>query len=109
MVVSARPDGSVRLWDLNGAEPREQATLVAHRDHVIALGFTPDDMSFFSAARDGRVVWWDVESRKRLREWQFPHPVARAALAPDGRHLAIVVENGATYILRLIRPDGALK
>jgi WD40 repeat protein len=99
--VASRLDGGVRLWDLTGAEPREAAILVGHRDHVAALAFAPDDATFVSGGADGRVIWWDATTQRRLREWQFPHPVARTTLAPDGRHLAVAGDNGATYILRL--------
>jgi serine/threonine protein kinase len=106
-VAASRSDGSVRLWDLTGPQPREETTLAGHRDRVVALAFTPDDATFFSGGADGRVIWWDAVTHRRLREWQFPHPVAQAILAPDGGHIAIVVDNGATYILRLTPPEDA--
>ena len=50
---------------------------------------------------DGRLILWDAESGKRLKEWIFGEQIGGVALTTDGRHLAVGVNTGVIYILRL--------
>jgi WD40 repeat protein/tRNA A-37 threonylcarbamoyl transferase component Bud32 len=121
------------LWDLSGAEPRQQCNLFTeHLPVATALVFTPDGKTLVYAGSSGELILWDVVGHRNLQElgrnykdsggetvlwdavsrkhykqqhrWQLPGAVLSLALAPDGRHLATANSNGTAYLLRLAPP-----
>jgi WD40 repeat protein len=95
-------DHAVHLWDLEN--PQELALLPGHTNRVTGLAFSPAAAVLISTGADGRIVVWDVESKRSLQEWQLPGPVITVAVAPDGRSFATGNSNGTAYILRLNPP-----
>jgi WD40 repeat protein len=55
-LASAGYDGSVRLWPMQGGEPR---VLSGHRGKVYDVAFSPDGQTLASAGEDGTVRTWD--------------------------------------------------
>jgi WD40 repeat protein len=98
-------DGTVRLWDLGGADPRPRTFFRWHTGAVHAVAIAPDGQTLASAGADGRIILWDAASGARRREWQLPGGVIGVAFASDGRHLAAANANGTVYILRLAIPQ----
>ena len=45
------------------------------------------------------MILWDVDAVRPAQIWKFPDLGTWAALAPDGRHLA-VCHAGSVYIIR---------
>src|SRR5262249_54223985 len=64
-----------------------------------------DDQTVVSASANGQVFLWSAASGEVLRRWQMPASIARQALAPDGKHVALALANGSIEGLRL--PEGA--
>jgi serine/threonine protein kinase len=94
-------DGTLKLWDLSGPQPKQRSKLAGHDGQVVSALFLPEGKTLITASNDGRLIEWRVADGSKLRTWQFPASVHRAALAPDGRHLAVANDNGTVAILRL--------
>ncbi len=93
-------DGSVKQWD---AEAGGDAVALpgGHDAAVCFVGFLAGGKTLVSLSREGRLVVWDVEGQRKREDRRLTEPVYGAALAADGRHLAIGNSAGTVYILRL--------
>jgi WD40 repeat protein len=80
--------GAVTLWTATG-EPL--LTWPAHTDQVSALAFAPDSSTLVSAGQDGGLRVWSLALGEPVlrAEARDPGPVTAAAVAPDGRRLAL--------------------
>jgi WD40 repeat protein len=96
--------GGVLLWERGSKDPPSLLTTATPPQPVRGVAFAPDGQTLASCHDDGRVVLWDVATRKEKRSWQLPGKVSGVAFAPDGRHLATANANGTAYILRLAAP-----
>jgi WD40 repeat protein len=122
------------LWDLSGAEPREQCNfLTEHLPLASSLAFNPDGKTLVYAGSGGQLIFWDVVGHRNRQElgrdytdsagetvlWdalgkkhhkqrrmQLPGAALSLAFAPDGRHLVLGNANGTAYVLRLDTPAG---
>lgn len=92
-------DGRVRLWD--AATGRERSSFPGHEKEVCFVAFTADGKKLVSVGRDGRIIVRDSTSGNERQTLQVPLPIRAAALAGDGRHLAIGHVDGTVYLLRL--------
>ncbi|HUQ61990.1 BTAD domain-containing putative transcriptional regulator [Lentzea sp.] len=84
VVASAADDGTVRLWNLDGAD---LATLDGHADRVESVSFSPDGTRLAALTRDHTVTIWDVARRERLTSFSYTGSGASTDIAfqPDGR------------------------
>jgi WD40 repeat protein len=120
-----RPGGLVARADPPAAEkpdeapeqPPEKFALVldtgGHTGEVSALAFTPDGRELMSAAHDGTVRFWDLETGETSQVLRPPlRGIGNAALSPDGRLVAV---SGGTaggkewLILLLSRQDDRVR
>ncbi|MBX6313969.1 MAG: WD40 repeat domain-containing protein [Isosphaeraceae bacterium] len=83
------PLGEIKLWDLTGPRPREQAALIGHDYGIVALAFSPDGTTLASGGFDRAVKLWGVAAGQ---EWATLNGhegwVAAVAFSPDGSTLA---------------------
>jgi WD40 repeat protein len=94
----ARPDGTVRLWDV--AAGRELAVL-KHDHEVFCVAFSPDGKILAAASSSG-VILWDLPKRKRLATLKVDGAsVFSVAFTADGKTL---VSGGGSMM-----HDGQLK
>jgi WD40 repeat protein len=99
--VSEAPDATLRLWDL---ETKEERILTGHTDHILGLSFHPGGKLLATASRDGTVRLWDGSPPgKEVRSFDFRSsgPVYCVAFTPEGRYLAVGLQNGTIVILRV--------
>jgi WD40 repeat protein/serine/threonine protein kinase len=100
-IVTSSSDGVVRIWDAGGSgAPRE---LSGHQDTVLGVGFMPDGQRVLSESYDGTVRIWDAGGGAVPRVFGgFPGMLRGvAALAPDGKRLAILCGD-----LRIVDSEG---
>ena len=57
-VVSTNPDGTVTLWDVGSAAPRE--TLRGHWNSVQQPVFSPDGKTLYTVSHDGSAIAWGM-------------------------------------------------
>lgn len=83
-LVTASYDGSVRLWD--GSSGRELGALNVREGSPLVVGFTPDGIPVFLAARrDGAVVMTDARTGLELSQLEGPDsPIEFLQLSGDG-------------------------
>ncbi|MHC4847312.1 MAG: WD40 repeat domain-containing serine/threonine protein kinase [Planctomycetota bacterium] len=81
-VISFARDGTVKTWNLDGADPVQAAR--GHLDAIAALAYAPDGRWLASASRDGAVLVWDTTLRKQPTKLDAgAHPSALLFLKPD--------------------------
>jgi WD40 repeat protein/DNA-binding SARP family transcriptional activator len=98
-VVSTNFDGTVTVWDVGLATPRE--TLRGHSNTVEQPVFSPDGQTLYTVGHDGSVIAWDMTGERGLaRPFTFTHDRLSSIFAegweghpgefsPDGRRFAV--------------------
>ncbi len=102
ILAVAGKDGRTRLFD--AAKGRERGSWPGHEKEITFIAFSPDGKQLVTAGRDGRVVVRDLGGENSVRTLTVPMPIHAAALAADGRHLALGLLDGCIYI---VRPNSA--
>lgn len=112
LLAASIGNGLVRIYDEHGARV---ATLTADAWYATDVTFSPSGKHLVTGDRDGKVTFWDIESRSRI--WQFEassrtslevqvasHPAIRSLVfSPNGRYLLIVSEtaHGMVHLRRI--------
>jgi WD40 repeat protein/DNA-binding SARP family transcriptional activator len=95
-VVSTNLDGTVTLWDVGSATPRE--TLRGHTGSVQQPVFSPDGgETLYTVSHDGTAIAWDMTGERRLgRAFRFTHESSSETwgghpgrFSPDGHLIAV--------------------
>ena len=114
--MSTSLDGTVTLWDVESATPRE--TLRGHSNSVQQPVFSPDGETLYTVSHDGTAIAWDLSGDRGLgRPFTFTHDRAFSAagydghpgeFSPDGRLIAVgLKEQGiALWDARELTPVG---
>jgi WD40 repeat protein len=92
MIVAAQPDGWIRLWDREGAEPTERATFPAHKKRVTAGVFRRDGRTLISGGGDHLVRSWDTSAATPEEKLKPQGPIGGlggVTFSPDGTRLAV--------------------
>src|ERR1051326_7866215 len=99
--ATSSEDGQVSIHEKNG---QVKATYGVHKfeqGFVVALAFDPGDYERLFVASDQGLFAWEWKTKAKLRKLfgndpdpkgkqVFDSPVATLAIAPDGRHLALI-------------------
>jgi WD40 repeat protein len=94
-------DSTFRFWEVSASRLRTADTVKGSLGAVSLLTPSPDGKTLASYGPDGKVIVWDLATKRRLREWTMEELVGGLAFAPDSRHLAVTLATGVIYILRL--------
>lgn len=80
------------------------ATFDGHKGPLSSVSFTPDGKQLLSAGKDGKLILWDIQSRKQVWELSGGGSQLRAAaVSPDGRLTASGDDTGLLRIYDLSR------
>jgi WD40 repeat protein len=94
-------DGVIRLWDASAINPTVRAELTGLAGGARVV-LAPDAATLVGVNDGTRVLNWDLQSGKVLREWEVPGaPASGVALTPDGRYLARGTASGPIELYRV--------
>jgi WD40 repeat protein/serine/threonine protein kinase len=97
MLASASKDGTVKLWNVN-----RKAADVRTLDHTsIPLWFSPDGRLLLTKGSDGFMSYWDAGTGKQRRSippLQIDSERYFTTVSPDGKYLAMSVEDGLVFV-----------
>jgi WD40 repeat protein/class 3 adenylate cyclase len=115
-LVSTSFDGTVTLWDVESATPRD--TLRGHSNSVQQPVFSPDGGTLYTVSHDGTAIAWDLTGERGLgRPFTFTHDRTFSSggydghpgeFSPDGRLIAVGLkeEGVALWDARKLTPVG---
>jgi serine/threonine-protein kinase len=93
-------DQLVRLYSIGVKEFEKKAVLRGHLGVIRQVRFTPDGKELASVCDGGRVIFWNLETKEKSREWQLPR-VCSVAFTSDTRYLAAGTSEGIVDLYRL--------
>jgi cytochrome c len=99
-IASASWDRTVRIWPLDGGEPR---VLEGHQQNVNGVAFSPDGRALVSVSYDLTLRIWPLRDGGAPAILTLPTPLNAVALAPDGE----IVAGGADGKVYFVSPAGA--
>jgi WD40 repeat protein len=94
---------TVNLLDLTPSAPATRCEVKLgpnHQGHSVQLLFSPDGTRLVTV-RERTVAVWSVADGQKVTAIELPVAPQSAALAPDGRHLAVGNPSGTVWIIRL--------
>ncbi|GBD35670.1 hypothetical protein HRbin36_00784 [bacterium HR36] len=111
-LLSGGADGQIKLWNLGDgqvihdfADPevpaKPHAPAKAHADFVSHLRLSPDGKYLLSVGSSGWVKIWKLETRQVVHGQRLAQPCYAGAWSPDGKQLAITMQDGKILILYL--------
>src|SRR5438876_8092617 len=65
-----RPDGEVRLWDVETGE--EIRRFKGHDHEIKSLAVSADGKRMLTAGQDNRMILWDVDKGTEIRRTEAP-------------------------------------
>ena len=98
-LASASWDRTIRLWPLNGGEPR---VLEGHTQNVNGIAFTPDGHALISAGYDATVRIWPLPGPGSPAVITLPSPLNAVVVAQDGE----IIAAGADGKVFFLSPQG---
>ena len=105
MLASASWDHTIRLWPLNGGEPR---MLEGHRQNVNGVAFTPDGRAVVSAGYDATIRIWPLAVGAPVIA-TLETPLNALAVAPDGEIAAGGADGKVWFFSPAGEPRGSVE
>jgi WD40 repeat protein len=93
-------DAKLRQFDITSA-PRQLPAIKGSAGVVYTVTTSADGTLMATVGLDGKIILWDQNTLKRLREWTMSEVVYRVRFAPDSRHLAIHMGTGVILVVRV--------
>ncbi|WP_421656040.1 TIR domain-containing protein [Leptothermofonsia sp. ETS-13] len=102
-LATAGADGSVNLWQLNGALVK---AFPGHAGFVIGVRFSPDGKSLISAGFDNTIRLWQVNAGESALFDGHTHAINWISFSPDGETFAT---SGSDKTVKLWNRNGELQ
>jgi WD40 repeat protein len=109
LIASGSRDRVVRLWKSRPGEP--PVAEYRHDSEVWGAALSADGKTVASVGRDGVVVVWDWNSPRQRFSFRLPQAQGRGravAFSPDGKTLAVGMEDGKLWLCDVPRAPEAL-
>ena len=98
-LLYAKADHTIELWDL---EQRVRlVTMRGHTEKVNAVGFSGDERSVISCARDRTARVWNTDTGEQITAYTADHALRSLAAAPNDQVVALGDVSGRVHMLRL--------
>jgi serine/threonine-protein kinase len=94
-------DGTLAISRLTDAGPMKERLLGGESSVVPALSPLPDSSGVFIAHHSGALVLRRLGDGEVLGRWQLPGELRDLSVSSDGRHIAVPLDNGQVWVLRL--------
>src|SRR5262249_38709090 len=95
-IQNPKPETDLRGWEWRylwqQCQGDERSILGYHTNGATTVGILSDGKTVFSAGRDKCVRLWNLETRQPVGVLEHPQDVIGAAVSPDGKWLATVME-----------------
>jgi WD40 repeat protein len=114
-LATASDDGTARIWD--AASGKEMLCISVPGGEVVAAEFTPDGTVLLTGGHDGHVRQWQLPSgalgqevlamplRRDANKWDsarmVPDRIEGLAVAPDGKHIAVIAKDSGLHVCDL--------
>ena len=96
-IATGSVDNTIIFWKFK--QISTPVILGRHGDDVMKLYFIDNDQYLLSAAKNGQIYLWDINSRKQIASVDNPYrDVDTISLSPDGTLLAIALPDGTVHI-----------
>jgi WD40 repeat protein len=82
----------IHLWEARTG--REIGRLPGHRDHTVAVSFSPDNKTLASTGGDGSVKLWHLGTRREVATLMESGAAGPLAFSGDGSELLVAIEEG---------------
>lgn len=99
VAAASGADGAVRIWDV--ATGLERRTYRGNQDMVLAVLFSPDGKTLWSAGRSTGVRQWAYDEQQTHQRLSTASDVASLEYSPDGGYLASGEVSGAVILWHL--------
>ncbi|MFN4258162.1 MAG: protein kinase domain-containing protein [Gemmataceae bacterium] len=102
-LVSGGNENVIRVWELpaGSRQPQEHQPLLNIPFPVMQLEASADNRTLVIGSQSGQLTLWDLNDNRLRRQIPLPLNMHCLALAPDGRHVAVVSNTGVVYLLRV--------
>jgi WD40 repeat protein len=104
VAVLGTGDGKIATWDTTTGEvlhSRSAYPDAGTGEAVAAVAVLPGGTRCVTAGKDGRIILWELNGLKQLKEYRGPEGPWRLAVAPDGR--SVVLQQSGS-IQRVVLP-----
>jgi WD40 repeat protein len=98
-LLYAKADRAIELWDLDTRV--RLATMRGHTDKVNAVGFSADERSVISCARDRTARVWNADTGEQIAMYTADSALRSLAVAPNDQIVALGDVSGRLHMLRL--------
>jgi WD40 repeat protein len=95
-------DKVIRTWDLTEKGGTLAQSMIAHKDTILQLRYSPDGKTLVSSSADRTIRFWDAETLTSLKALdKQPDWVQAISITPNGRSLAAGRYDGSVSIYDL--------
>jgi WD40 repeat protein len=94
-------EAKLQHWEVGEEKLTEGKAWEGVHGYVSKSVASPDGRYLITRGVDSRLIQWDRETGKRLKQWVIPETITSLAVTSDSRHLALGFATGVIYVLRL--------
>jgi WD40 repeat protein len=103
-VITGGEDGRVRVWTASGQAFADLTRGARHEREVLMVAALPQGRQVLTVGRDRQVILWQIDTQQALRPTRVDEDVLSAALAADGKTLALGLQALRGNLFRPLAP-----